>query len=108
MATLSIQADQFGGPLRLTQRGRLALVVLALLAFALVGFLRGGVAFGQSAPLPASHVIVERGDTLWSIAESLTPGEDPRVMVQTLREANGLADDSPLIPGESLVVPAVS
>ena len=108
MATLSIQADQFGGPLRLTQRGRLALVVLALLAFALVGFLRGGVAFGQSAPLPASHVIVERGDTLWSIARSLDPADDPRDTVQALRDANGLADDAALIPGQSLVVPASS
>ena len=108
MATISLQAASVGAPLRLTRRGRMALVCLVVLAFAVIGLTRGGVAFGQSAPAPSSRVIVERGDTLWSIAESLTPGEDPRVMVQTLREANGLADDSPLIPGESLVVPAVS
>ena len=46
--------------------------------------------------------VVEQGDSLWSIAEELAPGEDPRPVVDALAEARG---DAPLIPGETIVWP---
>jgi Tfp pilus assembly protein FimV len=48
------------------------------------------------------HYVVEPGDSLWSIAEELEPGEDPRPVVDALAEARG---DAPLIPGETIVWP---
>ena len=46
--------------------------------------------------------VVEPGDSLWSIAEQLAPGEDPRPVVDALAEARRGA---PLIPGETIIWP---
>jgi hypothetical protein len=46
--------------------------------------------------------VVEPGDSLWSIAEQLAPGEDPRPIVDALVEARGGAE---LVPGETIVWP---
>ncbi|HEX6310440.1 MAG TPA: LysM peptidoglycan-binding domain-containing protein [Acidimicrobiia bacterium] len=46
--------------------------------------------------------VVEPGDSLWSIAERLAPGEDPRPIVDALVEARGSAA---LVPGETIVWP---
>ena len=51
--------------------------------------------------------VVHRGDTLWSIARRVSPGGDPRPLVDALAAANGL-DGAGLVPGQSLVVPAGS
>jgi hypothetical protein len=47
----------------------------------------------------AQHVLVEPGDTLWSIAERVAPGEDPRDVVDALVEARGT---TALLPGETI------
>ena len=48
-------------------------------------------------------VIVEPGDTLWSIAAQVAPGVDVRVVVDRLVALNGTA---PIVPGQQLEVPA--
>jgi hypothetical protein len=49
---------------------------------------------------PASRIyVVEAGDTLWSIAEELAPGSDPRPIVDRLAERAG---GSSLRPGQRL------
>jgi hypothetical protein len=53
-------------------------------------------------PARPARVVVGPGDSLWSIAERLEPGEDPRPIVDALAEARGGA---PLIPGETIVWP---
>jgi nucleoid-associated protein YgaU len=55
-----------------------------------------------SEPAGPVSVVVDPGDSLWSIAEKLEPGEDPRPIVDALAEARGGA---PLIPGETIVWP---
>jgi hypothetical protein len=45
--------------------------------------------------------VVQPGDTLWSIAERIAPGDDPRPIVAELRKHNG---DVELTPGERLVI----
>lgn len=77
-----------------------ALFVAAVLAFALYA---GG---GAGAESPTVLYTVSPGDTIWSIAtEHYPPSEDPRVTVETIRDANGLTD-AQIYPGMRLELPA--
>ena len=85
----------------------LALVIVLVAAQA--GGALGDQPLAVSERRPASssaatgvHYVFEPGDSLWSIAEELAPGEDPRPVVDALAEARG---DAPLIPGETIVWP---
>jgi nucleoid-associated protein YgaU len=49
--------------------------------------------------------VVRQGDTLWSIAGRLSPGEDPRPVVDAITSVNDV-DPGALIPGQTLVVPS--
>ena len=61
---------------------------------------------GSAAPRPSGRTYVVRpGDTLWDIAERVAPGEDPRIVVARLAEANGL-EPGTLPPGRALVLPS--
>lgn len=51
-------------------------------------------------------IVIRSGDTLWQIARSRYPGEDPRRMVHEIRAMNGWIDPGALQPGDELVVPA--
>lgn len=82
--------------------GAVALAPAAHLCAALLG---GGplTAPGEPTRAVAAHVyVVQPGDTLWSIAEQVEPGRDPRPLVQTL--ANQLGG-SGLQPGQALQLP---
>ena len=87
------------------RRRRLAAVAV------LVGLGLGLASFGRQADATpttesrqavAVHVVVQPGDTLWGIAESLAPGEDPRPLVAALDE---IAGGAAVTPGQLLVVP---
>ena len=47
--------------------------------------------------------VVREGDTLWTIARELAPGNDPRPVVDLLSAMNGVAPGR-LVPGPTLVV----
>jgi hypothetical protein len=47
-------------------------------------------------------VVARPGDTLWSIATRLAPGDDPRALVDDLVAARGTAE---LQPGEHVRLP---
>ena len=80
---------------------RLAAVCLLALAVSL-GF--AVVAHGGTAPVE-STVVVQPGDTLWSIAAEHYPSDDVRARVEVIERANSL--HSPLIEvGETLRLPA--
>ena len=51
-----------------------------------------------------SSVVVESGDTLWSIATSVADGEDIRVVVDRIQALNGL-EGAELAPGQVLQLP---
>jgi nucleoid-associated protein YgaU len=51
-----------------------------------------------------SSVVVEPGDTLWSIAESVGGGADVRDVVDRIQELNRL-EGSTLVPGQVLQLP---
>ena len=87
-------------------RRRIATALLTLGIVVVAG--QAGAALGGSSPLAVSErrptivhgsVVVRPGDSLWSIATRLAPGEDPRPVVDQLTEArHGAA----LVPGETV------
>lgn len=52
--------------------------------------------------VPPAVYVVEPGDTLWTIAATLAPGSDPRVVVDQLARAAGGAL---LQPGQRILLP---
>jgi nucleoid-associated protein YgaU len=56
-------------------------------------------------PVVRTSYVVRDGDTLWSIASRLVPGEDPRPVVDAIAAINGV-DAGALVPGQTLVIPA--
>lgn len=87
------------------RRRRLAVVAVA------IGMLLGIASFGRSADATSTPeadaaaavlVVVQPGDTLWSIAETLAPESDPRPLVAELRE---IAGPGSLQPGQLLTIP---
>jgi len=82
-----------------------ALAAVAILACALVG---GGVAVARlaerwlGAPSGARAVVVKPGQSLWSLAEEVDPGQDPRRVVGLLRAELGT---DVIHPGEVVRVP---
>jgi LysM repeat protein len=100
------------GHIRLTRRGRLVLLCIAVLCM-LFGFSIGNlVSFGSSAPsyptTPSAGsptIVVEPGQTLWGIATQVAPHADPRATVQRIIDLNHLAGTN-LQVGESLALPS--
>jgi nucleoid-associated protein YgaU len=82
--------------------GGLLVLLLSVAAPAVSGAMTGGSARG---PVAGDRYVVQRGDTLWSIAVSRAPGSDPRPVVQAIAVANRV-DPGSLVPGQVLVIPA--
>ena len=83
------------GHLRLTRRGRLvtAAATVLIAALTLVGVVSRAGSLRETAPVPASapaQVVVAPGETLWSIAERVAPGRDPRPVVAGIQRLNDL------------------
>lgn len=97
--------------LRLTRRGRVVLVTLvaAPVAAAALWFgLNSGVAAAENpsngSTTAFEHVTVAPGESLWQIAQTVAPHDDPRDVVDALVDMNGL-QSSVVTPGETLAVP---
>jgi hypothetical protein len=95
----------------LTGRGRFALVagaviVATLLWFAIASAVQGPahVAAPPAGGQATSEIIVQPGQTLWSIAESAAPSADPRLVVQQIVAMNSLANEN-IAAGQHLRVP---
>ncbi|NIH68132.1 LysM peptidoglycan-binding domain-containing protein [Modestobacter marinus] len=95
-------------PLRLTRRGRRVVAGLSI-AFGLsvaaatiaveVGGAGGGLELAGS-----TTIVVQDGDTLWSIAGEIAPEEDRRAVVDALLDVNDLPGVD-LVPGQVLELP---
>lgn len=97
--------------LRLTTRGRRALafvVALPVSVAMVIAVISGGSALaGREGGAPEgtfSAVVVAPGDSLWSIAERVAPGADPRDVVDAIVRLNAL-DGAGLQAGQSLAIP---
>jgi LysM domain len=96
------------GHIRLTRRGRLALLVAAVLCMMLGFSLGDTLSFtaGTVGTPPASQsIVVQPGQTLWGIATQVAPHSDPRATVQQIIVANHLSSTG-LQAGETLSVPS--
>jgi len=94
--------------IRLTQRGRLLLV--ALVALLLLAVISVGRAGSQAATYVENGATLEQttvqpGETLWSVAQRIAPGNDPREVVAQIRVSNHLAG-SGLQVGQQLLLPS--
>jgi hypothetical protein len=96
------------GSVRLTRRGRL--VVLA----ASLAMLGGGVTM-LGSPAASTHttyhaakhrVVVQPGQTLWDIAQQVSPGQDPRTVIAEIVDLNELSSAGAIRAGQPLYVPA--
>jgi nucleoid-associated protein YgaU len=87
------------------RRRRLTLAVsLTLVAAAWAGpAVRALGSTEDPVRIARSSYVVREGDTLWSIARRLSPGGDPRPVVDELATSNGV-DAGALMPGQTLVV----
>ena len=92
---------------RLTRRGRAVVVMAALALVLLAGFFLGSVAVGtdEAGQAPATEIVmVEPGQSLWSIASELTTEGDVRSTMREIERLNAL-DTVALSAGQKLRVP---
>jgi hypothetical protein len=89
------------------RRRRLTLAVsLALVAVAWAGPAVRALGSPETpARVSRTSYVVREGDTLWTIAQKLAPGSDPRPIVDLLSTANDV-DPGRIVPGQTLVLPA--
>jgi LysM domain-containing protein len=97
--------------LRLTRRGRVVLGVFAAVVMSLVGLAAAGGTRTAGSVAPAgtaghsmTRIVVQPGQTLWTIAMRADPQADPRLVVQRIIAANSLRNGT-VQAGQSLLVP---
>jgi len=78
-------------------------VLVVMLVGTVVALGLAVLAHGASAPADVT-VTVQPGDTLWSIAASRYPGDDPRARVDQIEQLNGMRSPS-IEAGETLHLP---
>ncbi|MGZ0152684.1 LysM peptidoglycan-binding domain-containing protein [Kribbella sp. WER1] len=95
--------------LRLTRRGRMLLTTVSVLVFGAAVLVLGLRVAGVLEPGPHfTHTVpvqVAPGQTLWSIAESTNPGQDPTIVVEKIANLNKLATPADITPGQTLQIP---
>ena len=98
-------------PLRLTRRGRVVAATAAALLVTVVSLLLASVAqatndgpSSRAARQNLVQVVVHPGQSLWSVAESADPDQDPRAVIQQIIDLNSLNGDT-VFAGQQLWVP---
>lgn len=113
MSTTAATQLHHRSAVRLTRRGRLVVLAMALLVALLVAMAVGILVAATStateragAPEPTRTVTVHTGDTLWDIASAAAPaaGGDVRAMMERIEQINAL--ESPMLSaGQRIQVP---
>jgi hypothetical protein len=106
------RADRPASPLRLTRRGRLVVATMAALLVAALYLIAAGAAQAISHTGPAhpagsanlAQVVVQPGQSLWSVAESADPNADTRLVIQQITELNSLNGET-VFAGQRLWAP---
>lgn len=116
MSTVAIPSQQFGAArqlgassaLRLTRRGKVVVVALALAAIALLALVLGPAvaASGQGGAADQARTVTIMADqTLWQIAAEANPRGDIRDTVDDIVRLNSLPSASAATPGTTIAVP---
>ena len=107
---MSATATDTHGPVRLTRRGR-ALLVLLLAGLLLAAFSLGQqdsqAASEVGAPAEVQTVVVQPGESLWSVAQRIAPDNDPREVIAQIQRLNDL-ESSTLHVGQHLLLPVAA
>jgi hypothetical protein len=93
--------------IRLTRRGRWLLVLTVMILLVIAGFTLGrGSSLAVSGAHRSTHhsVVVQPGETMWSVAVRVAPHVDPRLVVADIQALNHLSSAG-VEPGEQLLVP---
>jgi hypothetical protein len=105
------RADHPASPLRLTRRGRIMVAAMAVLLVAALSLVAAGAAqaISHGGPVhPAgsnlTQVVVQPGQSLWSVAENADPNADTRLVIQQIAELNSLNGDT-VFAGQRLWAP---
>jgi hypothetical protein len=69
------------------------------------GFVVGREPESVAATRPSGRHVVQAGETLWQIASERSGHEDPRPLIEEIREINGLGTSTKLVPGLTLRLP---
>jgi hypothetical protein len=98
--------------LRLTRRGRVVFTTLAALPIVIGSIavaVNGGVAAAEgTATVGATafeYITIESGQSLWQLAESIAPAQDPRDVISDIVNLNQLPSEA-VQPGQRLALPA--
>ena len=91
-------------PIRLTRRGRVVLLALLLAVAATITILLASASRAADPAGAPRTAVVQRDDTLWSIAAREVPGGDPFTTIERIRFLNDLPD-YPVHPGQTLIRP---
>jgi hypothetical protein len=101
---------------RVRRRRRIAAAMVSVVVGVVLGAPVAGALSRHPEPanakvLPAKRweqvYVVRVGDTVWSIAESMARGADPRAVVDAIAVRNGI-DAGAVVPGQALVIPRVA
>jgi nucleoid-associated protein YgaU len=93
------------GRTRVRYRRLAATLALAAVASAWAPAAVGALSSDGATPVARQRYLIRSGDTLWSIALRISPGEDPRPLVDAISSANAIDAES-LVPGQTLVIPS--
>ena len=95
--------------LRITKRGRTVLTTLAAVPVVagvmLLALNGGGATATSSSGADLELVTVKAGQSLWSLAEDIAPGVDPRDVISDILSVNQLESGS-VQAGQRLMLPA--
>ncbi|WP_248283262.1 LysM peptidoglycan-binding domain-containing protein [Cryobacterium arcticum] len=98
--------------LRLTRRGRVVFTALAAVPIVLGSIaiaVNGGVAAAEGTATVGvaafEYVTIESGQSLWQLAESIAPSQDPRDVIADIVNLNQLPSEA-VQPGQRIALPA--
>ena len=97
-----------GPELRLTRRGRLAMFVSTVLMLGVLGVILGSTTVATDepgAPVPATMVVVEPGQTLWDLAAKANPNGNGQQTVDDIMRLNSIESAGGLQAGDTIAVP---
>ena len=89
-------------------RARLIALIAVTAGLLAINALLGGMPADAANLQGASGevvVIVQPGDTLWTLAQQAAPQLDPRAAILEIRQANGMSGSN-LMAGQRLVIPS--